>query len=363
MLNFTSALYLGFEHSSETLRPWKNLTTGAPGVLGALPGAAALAADLAALTGFESAALAPSTLHVFWDLFGIWPKERISIHVDEGAYPVGRWGVERKAAQGVPCSVFRHHDPGSLAASLRNGRRPSRRPVVLTDGYCPACGRMAPLPEYLALARRSGGWLVVDDTQALGLFGAGPGARAPYGRGGGGSFRWWGTPAEDAVTVCSMAKAMGAPLAFAAGSRRMIRRYEMNSETLVHSSPVSAAQVAAGERAVVLNRERGEEARRTLALRVAEFRTQLARAKWRPAGGRFPVQSFAIPSEKEALALHASLSRMGVQTVLQAAGHGGQRRIAFVITAKHSAADVDQAAETWLRAVTACGPARRRKAG
>jgi 8-amino-7-oxononanoate synthase len=358
VLNFTSALYLGFEHSSDTLRPWKSLTTGVPAVLGALPGAAALAGDLAAITGSESATLAPSTLHVFWDLFGIWPKERISIHVDERAYPVGRWGVERMAAQGVPAGTFAHHDPGSLAGKLRNGRRPARRPVVLTDGYCPECGRMAPLPEYLTLLRRFGGWLVVDDTQAFGIFGARPCPAAPHGKGGGGSLQWWATPAAEALVVCSMAKAFGAPLAFVAGSRRMIRRFEMNSETRVHSSPVSAAQISAGERAVVLNRDRGDEVRRILSQRVKRFRSQLAKAGWEPAGGQFPVQSFPIPSEKEAMSMYAGLLRSGIETVLQAAGHDGQRRIAFLITANHSAGDLDQAAEAWLRIVGAGTPAR-----
>jgi len=330
--------------------------------LGALPGAAALAGELASMTGFESATLAPSTLHVFWDLFGIWPKERISIHMDERAYPVGRWGVERMAAQGVPAGTFAHHDPDALASRLRSRRRPTRRPVVLTDGYCPECGRMAPLREYLALLRRLGGWLVVDDTQAFGLFGARPCPAAPFGKGGGGSLEWWGAPAADALVVCSMAKAFGAPLAFLAGSRRMIGRYEMNSETRVHSSPVSAAQVSAGERAVLLNRDRGNAVRRTLAQRVKRFRSQLAKANWTPAGGQFPVQSFPIPTEKEALSLYAGLLRLGVQTVLQAAGQDGQRRIAFLITANHSVDDVDQAAEAWLRAVGAGMPSRRGKA-
>jgi len=362
VLSFHSALYLGLEHSRDSLRPWRSLTTGVPAVLGTLPGAAALASDLAAMTGFECASLAPSTLHVFWDLFGVWPGEGVTIHVDERAYAVGRWGAERVAAQGAPVSTFAHHDAGSLATRIRRGGKRSQRPVALTDGFCPECGRMAPLPEYLAVLRRHGGWLVVDDTQALGIFGAGPCPAFPYGKGGGASLRWWGaSPAADVLAVCSMAKGFGAPLAFVAGSKRMIRRYENNSETRVHSSPVSAAQVSAGERAMLLNRDRAEGARRTLAARVTRFRAQLARADWEPAGGLFPVQSFPIPGEKEAFALYAALLRLGVETVLQAAGHDGRRRIAFLIRADHSNEDIDQAAEAWLRAVSPPASARRWK--
>jgi 8-amino-7-oxononanoate synthase len=349
VLKFTSALYLGMEHASDELRPWQSLTTGVPAVLSTVAGAPALAADLAALTGMESATLAPSTLHVFWDLFGIWPSERVAFYVDEAAYPVGRWGVERMAAQGAPAGTFVHHDAASLAAKLRAA---GRRPVVLVDGYCPECGRMAPLAEYLAAVRRYGGWLVIDDTQALGVFGRNFGPAAPYGKGGGGSFEWWKAQKPEALVVCSMAKGFGVPMAFLAGNKRMIARFESTSETRTHSSPVSAAQVSAGERALLFNRVQGDAARRKLAQLVKRFRIRLGKAGWTPAGGLFPVQAFPIPSEKEALAIYASLLRLGVEPVLQAAGHGGQRRISFLITASHRADDLDQAADAWLAAVS-----------
>jgi 8-amino-7-oxononanoate synthase len=71
VLNFTSALYLGLRHPSWSLRPWAQLTTGAPAALAPPPGARMVADMLAALQGCERAALAPSTLHLFWDLFGM----------------------------------------------------------------------------------------------------------------------------------------------------------------------------------------------------------------------------------------------------------------------------------------------------
>ena len=170
---------------------------------------------------------------------------------------------------------------------------------------------------------------------------------------------WWGAEAPEALMVCSMAKGFGVPMAFVAGSKRMVRRYEANSETRVHSSPISAAQIAAGERAVLFNRHPAEETRRRLSRLVKRFRNQLSKGGWEAAGGEFPVQSFSIPSEKETLTLYAGLLRSGVEPVLQAAGHNGQGRIAFLITANHSAEDVDQAAESWLRVVATGAPVRR----
>lgn len=208
MPDFTSALYLGLTHEAATLRPWKQLTTGKPSALQTLPGALALAADLAALTGSEAASLGPSTLHLFWDLFDQWPHRSSVIYADAELYETGRWGIERAACRGVRTARFNHYDADSLRRAL--GRDDARgAPVVVADGFCPDCGRAAPVPSYLDLLKSSRGWLVIDDTQALGMLGNSPGPAAPLGRGGGGTLRWYGAPAERVVTISSLAKSSG----------------------------------------------------------------------------------------------------------------------------------------------------------
>ena len=54
---------------------WDRLTLGKPAALESPPGAREVEGELAALTGCERAVLAPSTLHLFWDLFGILAKQ------------------------------------------------------------------------------------------------------------------------------------------------------------------------------------------------------------------------------------------------------------------------------------------------
>ena len=110
MLDFTSSLYLGFRHSHDALRPWAQLTTGRPAALEPAPEAVALAQDLAQLLGCGRAVLAPSTLHLFWDLFDVLARARIAIYADAGTYPIARYGVERAAAKGVPTSTFPAHN-------------------------------------------------------------------------------------------------------------------------------------------------------------------------------------------------------------------------------------------------------------
>jgi len=131
VLDFTSALYLGLEHGSRSLPPWERLTLGKPAALEAPPGAGGVEKDLAELVGCERALLAPSTLHLFWDLFAILAARDVNIFLDAGTYPIARWGVERAAARGVAVRTFRQHDVRSLHAAVETAD--SRRPVIVTE--------------------------------------------------------------------------------------------------------------------------------------------------------------------------------------------------------------------------------------
>jgi len=206
MLDFTSALYLGFHHAHHTLRPWAQLTTGRPAALEAAPQAEPVAQSLARLLRCERAALAPSTLHLYWDLFDLLARDRIAIYADEGTYPIARWGIERAAAKGVRTAIFPTHDSAALETLLHRDRQRGCRPVVVTDGVCPGTGRTAPLPDYLSLAQQWDGYLVVDDTQALGILGKDPAQEAPYGRGGAGTPAWHGVEGPELIMGSSLAK-------------------------------------------------------------------------------------------------------------------------------------------------------------
>src|SRR6267378_2039427 len=123
MLDFTSVLYLGFLHAHSALRPWAQLTTGRPAAFEPAPEAVALAQDLAQLLRCERAVLAPSTLHLYWDLFDVLANERIAIYADAGTYPIARWGIERAAAKGVRTATFPPHDSAALEFLLHRDRR------------------------------------------------------------------------------------------------------------------------------------------------------------------------------------------------------------------------------------------------
>jgi 8-amino-7-oxononanoate synthase len=318
----------------------------------ATPGPARrLAGELAGLVACQRATLAPSTLHAFWDLFGMPSMRAAFIHVDAGAYPIARWGIERAVARGTPAGTFAHHDPVALARALASAARSGRRPVVVADGVCPGCAAPLPLAAYLELVGQAGGCLVVDDTQALGVLGEAPGPEAPFGRGGGGSLRFHGRACGTGLLlVSSLAKGFGVPLAVLAGDAAMVAAYEEASETRTHTSPPSFAHLHAAAHALAVNRVEGDGLRAHLAAMVARFRRRLAGGGLRLRGFPFPVQSLAVLPEPVARALHRRLLRLGVRAVLQRPCRGPGARLSFVITARHEPREVDRAADVLLHA-------------
>ena len=345
MLDFTSSLYLGMWHASRALRPWAQLTIGAPAALRAPPGAADTARRLAALIGCDRAALAPSTLHLFWDLFGMLSGDGIAIYMDAGVYPIARWGIERATARGAALHTFPHDDVAALRSLLRQGHRNRLRPVVVTDGFCPGCGTAAPIAAYRESVQAQRGLVIVDDTQALGIFGHSAEPNAPYGQGGGGSLRRWNAGGQDVIVIASLAKGFGVPMAVLAAGRTMIDRFEQRSETRVHCSPPSIATLHAAERALHINEQQGDSLRLRLAGRVRHLRRRLADVGLSAAGGLFPVQTLELPPEVDAVALHERLLELGIRTVLHQGRNGAGPRVSFIITARHRVSEIDRAVD------------------
>jgi 8-amino-7-oxononanoate synthase len=349
MLDFTSSLYLGFRHAHDALRPWAQLTTGRPAALEPAPEAVALAQDLAQLLGCQRAVLAPSTLHLFWDLFEVLARDHIAIYADAGTYPIARYGVERAAAKGVPISTFPGHDPAALAALMQRDRATARYPVVVTDGLCTATGRTAPLADYLKLVRERNGYLVVDDTQALGILGAAHAPGAPYGRGGAGTPAWSGVRAPELIIGSSLAKGFGAPLAVLAGSAEVIAKFEELSGTRVHSSPPSLAVISAAQRALAVNATQGDRLRDRLANLVRHFREGLRQIGLGACGGLFPFQTLRAIAGVDPEPLYRRLLSLGVRAVLRSARHPPGAAVSFLITVLHTRPDIDRCVEALRR--------------
>jgi 8-amino-7-oxononanoate synthase len=349
VLDFTSALYLGLRHASASLKPWVQLTTGVPAAHSVPWIARRVARGLAAVQGCEAATLVPSTLHAFMDLGEIFGRAGYAILIDRGAYPISRWGMERAAMRGAFVRRFNHFDVDSLGWALRSGLN-RRRPVVVCDGFCPGCGRPAPLAAYLGLVTSAGGWLLIDDTQALGIFGYSPDARRPYGEGGGGMPRFSSLFSPRLAVVASLAKGFGAPLAALSASTEFVRQFERWSCTRMHCSPPSLAVIHAAASALTINELYGETLRSRLTNLVRRFRARLRTAAIVPTGGCFPVQTLPPLTGIDAADVHQKLWRAGISTVLHRIVDNYPVRISFLVNAGHTDAMIDRAADV-LRSI------------
>ena len=337
LLDFSSALYLGLRHPSSSLRPWRSLTLGASAALVEPEGAAETAAALAVLQGCEQGVLSSSSLHLFWDLFRTLTRSPTLFLLDSQSYPIAHWAARAAAVNGATPRTFRHFDPDALGGVLALGRRTRVRPVVITDGYCPDCGAMAPLPDYLPLIRRYGGLIIVDDTQALGVLGGDANTASPYGTGGGGILRWDRISDPCVAVAASLAKGFGAPLAVLSGEKNLIRSVMQNSGTRLHCSPPATAAIRAAERALEINRQGGDQIRKNLLARVRQFQHGIRKLGLISACGLFPIQIIEHPA---APVLQRLLARAGVQCVLIRRRHGQRLALCFLITAAHQPADI-----------------------
>lgn len=354
MADFTDARYLGLRHASWELPGWPALTLGRPAVLVDPPGALGTAAALAQLTGSAAATLLPSTLHLFWDLLRqLARRARSVLLLDAGSYPILHWAADGAAAVGARVQRFAHHDAATLAPLATRVARAGLRPVIVCDGFCTGCNRAAPLADYARIAAASGGVLVLDDTQALGVLGRAPSASCPYGHGGGGSLRWHGLAGDHIVVGASLAKGFGAPLAVLAGSGERVARFVQGSTTRMHCSPPSVASVQAARAALAGNARLGSHWRARLLRLVLRLRTAVARAGFDAVGTLpFPVQSFIARTATTPAALRRLAQRLrdcGVQALLTCGCQGPTPRLSFLVTARHRAADIDHVAALLAR--------------
>ena len=154
------------------------------------------------------------------------------------------------AAQGTgkPITVFRHLDPADLEKQLLHQLKPHERPLILTDGVFPISGEIAPIPEYLALARRFMGQLYVDDAHAAGVLGA-------HGHGTADHF---GIPDGSVRSCVTLSKAFGAGGGLIYGSKSWMEALEKDSRIFAGSTGLPLVTAAAAARALQIARQEPE---------------------------------------------------------------------------------------------------------
>jgi 8-amino-7-oxononanoate synthase len=129
---------------------------------------------------------------------------------------------------------FRHNDVADLECLLTENRAGHPRALIATEGVFSMDGDLAPLAAMSALAQRCDAWLLVDDAHGVGVLGNGRGSGFVNGR-----------RAEIPLQVGTLSKALGAYGGYVCGSRAVVKLIKNRARSLIYSTGLPPAVLAA----------------------------------------------------------------------------------------------------------------------
>ena len=131
--------------------------------------------------------------------------------------------------------TFRHNDVSHARELLSAQRAAHDHALIVTDGVFSMDGDLAPLAELLALAEEYDAWLMSDDAHGLGVVGAG----------GRGSSFVGGSHVPVPLQMGTLSKAIGSYGGYLCASAPVIELMRNRARTLVYSTGLPPAVVAA----------------------------------------------------------------------------------------------------------------------
>jgi 8-amino-7-oxononanoate synthase len=129
--------------------------------------------------------------------------------------------------------AFRHNDVDDAERLLGEHRACHRRALIATDGVFSMDGDLAPLPALGALARHYDAWLLSDDAHGIGVVGGGRGSTFAQGK------------ADVPLQMGTLSKAIGGYGAYLCASGPVIALIQNRARTLIYSTGLPPAMVAA----------------------------------------------------------------------------------------------------------------------
>jgi glycine C-acetyltransferase len=237
-----------------------------------------------------------------------------------------------KAITKCQTGVYQHADLGDLESKLA-AASDRKVKLVITDGVFSMEGSIAPLPDLLAVCRKHGAALMVDDSHATGVLGR-------HGRGTAEHFNMIG---EVDIITSTLGKALGgAAGGFAAGSTSVCDYLTQRARPQLFSNALPPT-VAASSLAAIEYLEAHEELVTTLRESAAYFRDQLLGLGFKPLAGETPIIPVILGETSKAIEMSNLLLDEGVFVT----GFGypvvpqGQARIRCQISAAHTRDDLD----------------------
>ncbi|MCZ7680917.1 MAG: aminotransferase class I/II-fold pyridoxal phosphate-dependent enzyme [Sandaracinaceae bacterium] len=299
-----------------------------------------LEAALAKLLGVESAIAFVSGHATNVSTIATLVGPRDLVLYDVLAHDSLRQGIRMSGAGAL---AFAHDEPLEAARLLAEHRRYHRRTLVAIEGLYSADGDVADVPGFAAVAREHRAWLMVDEAHTLGTIGA---------RGGGVREHFGLAPTDVHVWMGTLSKALGSAGGYIAGSRALVELLRYGSPGYVFAAAMPPSTAAAALAALrLLEREPQRVA-------TLHARTRLFQETARGLGldlaevhETSPVVPVMVGDSELCLALSLALLEhdIDVAPFVPPIVPEGSARLRFFLSATHSEAQVQAAAEATAR--------------
>lgn len=226
---------------------------------------------------------------------------------------------------GAEAHLFRHNDLGHLTDLLAAHRGHARHCLILTDGVFSMDGDLAPVHEMAELARAHDAWLMTDDAHGIGVVGEGRGSSFV------GSVK-----ADVPLQMGTLSKAIGSYGGYLCASKPVVDLVRTRARTLIYSTGLPPASVAAAIAALDIIEE--EPAYAALPVKKAALFT---RALNLPAP-ESPIVPLVIGEAEATLKASALLEAEGflVTGIRPPTVPAGTARLRFTFTAEHRDEDI-----------------------
>jgi 8-amino-7-oxononanoate synthase len=213
---------------------------------------------------------------------------------------------------------FAHNDLDACRDILEAHRREHERCLILTETVFSMDGDRAPVGELGELARAQDAWLMTDDAHGLGF----------------------GSSVAADVQMGTLSKAVGSCGGYVCGAAELIDWLTNRSRTLLFSTGLPPASVAAAVAALRIIRD--DEALRARAMENARRFTD---ALGRPEASS-PIVPVIVGTPARALAASAMLQEHGLLAVAirPPSVPAGTARLRFAFSALHEAGPIERAA-------------------
>ncbi|MEA2948751.1 MAG: 8-amino-7-oxononanoate synthase [Alphaproteobacteria bacterium] len=248
--------------------------------------------------------------------------------IDELAHACLYAGARLSRAAVIP---FRHSDVGHVEALLAEQRGHHRRALIATDGVFSMDGDIAPLHALAAVAQRHDAWLMSDDAHGLGVVGGGRGSNFTQ-----------TTKADVPLQMGTLSKALGAYGGYLCASAAVVELLRNRARTLIYSTGLPPAIVAAADTALALIEREPSYAARPLAKAKA-----FARSAGLPEPAS-PIVPIVLGGAEAALAAARLLEEHGflVAAIRPPTVPRQTARLRLTFTAQHPDDEVERLAET-----------------